>query len=99
MNTVVTQKKWTLEAWIIAQELHEDGQPHLHAWLNLDRKVNIGDPRIFDVEGFHPNLQGCRSNKDVIKYVTKGGVWISSMTEEEIENLKNARENKKAMIG
>lgn len=72
---------------------------HLHAYLQLHRKVNIGDPAVFDIEGYHPNMQGVRSNADVIKYVTKDGNFVSSFTLEEIEAIKTARMSKTAIIG
>lgn len=98
-QAILQKKKWVLEQWIIAQEAHEDGNNHIHAWLQLDRKVNIGDPNLFNIQNYHPNMQGVRSNKDVVKYVTKDGNFVSSMTAEEIEALKNSRENKKAYLG
>lgn len=56
LQVILQKKKWGLTQWIIAQELHEDGHPHIHAWLNLDKKVNIGDPKLFDLQTFHPNM-------------------------------------------
>lgn len=51
------------------------------------------------MEGYHPNVQGCRSNADVVKYVTKDGNFVSNMSLEDIEALKQARLSKTAMIG
>lgn len=93
------RRTWKILQYVIAREKHEDGNYHLHAFIKLDKKVNIGDPTIFDVEGFHPNIQGARSNADVIKYVTKDGDWISNLTQQEIEQIRNSRANKTAIIG
>jgi len=56
LTSIVTKKAWIIEDYIIAQEKHEDGNLHIHAWMKLDRKVNIGDPAIFDISGYHPNM-------------------------------------------
>lgn len=64
----------------------------MHAWLKLEKKVNIGDPKLFDIEGYHPNLQGCRSNADVVKYVVKDKDYVSNMSPEEIRALVQSRE-------
>ena len=77
----------TVQDWCIAREEHQDGTPHLHCYLKLSRKVNIKDPSKLDLKEFHGNYQGCRSPKCVLKYVTKGGKYISNMGEVE-EHLK-----------
>lgn len=73
-----------IDQYIIAQEKHEDGASHLHCWLKCTKKYNIKDANKLDLkdeEGmtYHGNYQGCRSNKAVIEYCTKGGKYISSM--------------------
>lgn len=56
LQAIVASKKWCLQQYIVARELHEDGNPHYHCFLKLDRKVNVKDPRLFDIQGFHPNV-------------------------------------------
>ena len=61
--------------------------------MKTNRKLNIGSPHYFDMMGqdgnkFHGKYEGTRSNKAVIKYVTKDGHFISSMSREDIERLK-----------
>lgn len=77
--------------YVVAQEKHEDGSPHLHAYIKLSRKVNIKNPNFFDLmtdEGveYHGNYQGARSDTAVLKYCVKGAEYISSMSEETIKN-------------
>lgn len=69
--------------YIVCVEKHEDGSPHLHAFLRLDRKVNIKNPRLFDLKGedgrvYHTRIEGCRSPKKVKDYVKKDGDFIQS---------------------
>lgn len=99
MTQIVASKKWCLEQYIVARELHEDGTPHLHCYLRLDRKVNIGSQSLFDIQGHHPNLQGVKSNAAVVAYVMKDDNFVSNLTKEEIQELMLSRKQKTAFIG
>lgn len=59
----------------LGRELHEDGNPHYHAYLKFEKKPQISNPRYFDIDGYHPNVQKCKSTNDVLKYVTKDGEY------------------------
>lgn len=89
--------------YIVAREQHEDGSYHLHCWLKLTAKVNIKRADKFDFvtddETYHPNIQGARSNSDVIKYVTKGGDFISSAPKEELLLQQAARKKHSTVVG
>lgn len=74
-----------LIAWIVAEELHEDLKPHVHAYFKFERKLNIKSERHFDLEGlegevFHANFAGCRSENACKKYCRKDGNYISNLT-------------------
>lgn len=62
---------------IVCHETHQDGEPHLHAFFNLEKPFRLGrqDMHFFDVGSFHPNIEHIRSPKDAIKYVKKGGEY------------------------
>lgn len=68
----------SIDKYIIAREKHVDGNNHLHVYLLLEKKINIRNERAFDIDKHHPNVQGVRSWKNVIKYVTKEGNYISN---------------------
>lgn len=69
--------EFTVERFLVAQERHEDGGMHFHAYLKLSGKPNITTNRLFDVDGHHPNIQGVRSSKNVLHYCKKDGDYIS----------------------
>lgn len=58
---------------LIAEETHEDGGKHLHAYVKYNEKLNSRNPRLFDFNGHHGNYQTARSAKAVIGYCTKDG--------------------------
>nr|QIR82180.1 replication associated protein [unidentified] len=59
-----------VKAIVVAEEHHKDGDPHLHAFVQFDKKARR-DTNIFDVDGHHGNVQGCRNIRDWIRYLTK----------------------------
>ncbi|UDN67476.1 replication-associated protein [robinz virus RP_513] len=84
VNEVHSLLKEKLEIfnYVIARELHANGDFHIHAWIKLSGPVNFKKPDCLDIGGFHGNYQGCRSKKNVLKYVTKDGNYIT-----DIQNL------------
>lgn len=55
----------------VAQEHHKDGSLHIHAYLRLHTKRSFRDPRAFDIDGFHPNIQGVRHARKWLAYIRK----------------------------
>lgn len=63
----------------MSQELHQDGNEHLHAYVLLKEKIRLNREQYsywfdlnYDDPCYHPNVQSARSAKNVIKYVIKG---------------------------
>jgi len=57
--------------FLVARELHDDGNPHIHAYASWDERRRLSGERVFDVDGHHPNIQKPRSAKAVGEYVAK----------------------------
>lgn len=57
--------------WAVAIEQHEDGTPHIHVLIVLDKKKSIHSAKFFDFDGFHGNYQTARNRQKVYEYVTK----------------------------
>lgn len=61
-----------IKTYIIAQEKHQDGNLHIHAWFGLKSKVNYRkSDRIDLIGGKHGNYQVARSPKKVMEYCIK----------------------------
>lgn len=59
---------------IIGREDHADGGTHLHVFTDFGDRFYTSDPRRFDVEGFHPNVQPCgRTPGKMYDYAIKDG--------------------------
>lgn len=79
-----------LAEYVIAEEEHLDGSPHLHAFLKLNKKVRWSSTR-FDLGDFHGNYQPAKSWKAVQEYCKKEGDYISNI------DLKAARQKQSKM--
>lgn len=99
--------KWNLNGYCISKELHADGTPHLHAYFNFERKLNLLNERCFDLprldgEGedgqttWHPNIERPRSDKHVVTYVKKDDDYIASDNIDEL--IKNGEETYGSII-
>jgi len=67
---------------IICEEKHESGDPHLHAMICFSKKVDIRDPRYFDVEMFHPKIEPVQHVEKAKNYIKKDGNFIEYGSDE-----------------
>lgn len=56
---------------LVCQEQHQDGNNHIHAYVEFVRRPHIRDERYFDLHEQHPNISSCRSPKKWIDYCAK----------------------------
>lgn len=69
----VERKSRELVKAVVCRELHEDGTPHMHAFLEMDKRYNCRDDKFWDVVGHHGNYQKCRNVYAAAKYIKKDG--------------------------
>ena len=60
-----------IQEYCIGQEKHQDGNLHLHAFVSFKERFTTRDERIFDCNGFHPNIQVVRNKKKCVEYCCK----------------------------
>lgn len=82
---------------IVCRELHEDGKPHLHAFVKYTRKLDIRKPNYFDFQGSHGNYQVAKSYFAVCKYVRKGDDILEYNMDAKAE--EDCRINHKKILG
>lgn len=61
---------------VVGRELHEDGFPHLHAFVCFTKQKDVRNPRYFDFRGHHGNYQSCIDTLAWITYCKKDGDFI-----------------------
>jgi len=62
--------------FLVASELHSDGEPHIHAYASWETRRRYVGAGCFDVDGHHPNVQKPRSPKAVAEYCRKYDVDV-----------------------
>jgi len=68
--------------YCIGQERHQDGNLHLHALVEYSDKITSRLASLFDVDGFHPNIQKIKNASDWknrLRYCKKDGVFITNI--------------------
>lgn len=72
-----------IDKYIIAHELHANGDHHLHCYLELHKAFRTRNAHALDLNhggnSWHGNYQGCRSAKAVTRYVTKSEDYIANV--------------------
>jgi len=76
---------WAKEQWhpvfiCVAEETHKDGSSHIHIALSVEQPIRTRDPRHFDFESYHCNVQSARRFRDWVKYVKKEGNYVEEGT-------------------
>lgn len=74
----ILDRKFNIQEFVIAEEQHKDGTPHLHAFIKLKKKKRF-KADMFDLEEYHGHYEPAKSFKAVVKYCTKEGNYIASI--------------------
>jgi hypothetical protein len=56
---------------LVARELHQDGESHLHALVIYTEKKNVRRADFFDHQGYHPNIVAPRDRPATVTYIRK----------------------------
>jgi len=69
----------------ICREKHENGNPHFHALLILENKIERRGSRLLDIvideNRNHPKIEGLKSLSAALKYIEKDGDFITNIEE------------------
>nr|WPR18794.1 MAG: hypothetical protein [Crogonang virus 115] len=58
---------------VICRELHQDGQPHVHAYVLLGRQFCCKNARFWDLGEYHGRYEKARNIDHCVKYIKKDG--------------------------
>jgi len=74
------EKLKPMKQYIVVQELHKDGTPHLHAIVEYEDRFKVKRQDYFDlpVEPFHGNYGTVKNYPAAIRYLKKSGTPISN---------------------
>ncbi len=60
--------------WMIARETHQAGNHHIHVFVAFSDAFACVTMREFDTAGLHPNILGVRTEKGILRYISKEDV-------------------------
>lgn len=64
-------KSLGVDDYHLVQEKHSDGEFHYHAIVAFAKQKNVRNPRYFDIDGHHPNIQKVESLIKCVRYLEK----------------------------
>lgn len=82
---------------IVAEEDHQDGGRHIHVFFMFESEFRTKNERVFDVDGYHPNIvRGRRTPEKGWDYATKDGDIIAGglARPQEVEDKGEIRKRK-----
>lgn len=92
-----------IKSYVIAMEKHQDGNSHIHAYINLSIRVKFV-AQLFDLyrnyKCYHGNYQPCKYPKEAINYIVKCNDYITNMsllTKQKVK-VQNYVESNKILI-
>lgn len=91
------QDKVEVSKYIVAEEKHEDGSNHLHAYIVAKRTYNFKNPRCFDLEWqntiYHGDYQCVKDHNRTKTYCRKEGNFIENLEAEAEADIFSAHEH------
>lgn len=101
LSAIIEKKDLSISDYIVAHELHQDGEPHLHAYLHFSGELYVTkNARFFDVDGNHPNVvSAVRDPKRVVKYCAKEGDYITNMSLDKWKKTSKSEMGRDIMSG
>lgn len=78
---VALEQHGAIKEYVIASEKHQDGTPHVHAYVRYTKKMRW-NPTRWDLFGHHGNYQQARSWAAAAKYCKKDGDYIANIDTE-----------------
>jgi uncharacterized protein YlaN (UPF0358 family) len=68
-------KRYGIKEYLYVIEEHQDGKPHIHAYVELEKKSDIKNENVLDIgkedHKFHGNYAAARNHRSVIEYLMK----------------------------
>jgi len=80
---------------VVCRENHEDGSPHIHAYVLLAKEFTCRDVHFWDLNGHHGNYQKARNIKAVAKYIRKDGDFVEFGTLDWQEKVSSVEEKRR----
>lgn len=68
-----------IHKYVICEEKHENGEPHIHAYIKTTKTIDAKSEKYFDINGFHGQYEKCRNFHAVRNYCKQDGNYITNI--------------------
>jgi len=72
----VTKEGPNINKLLVGAEYHQDGGRHFHVYVEFTNRKRIRNPRVWDIEGVHPNIQKVKNPRKCMDYCIKDGDYL-----------------------
>lgn len=86
------EKQWgdELKGYIVSEEDHKDGTPHLHAFIQFKQPKSFSNSNCFDfIAGQHGSYEVTKDIRNWVTYVTKDGKYVAKGVD--VESIKKKK--------
>lgn len=91
---IETNFREELKGYVVCEENHQDGTPHLHVFLSFETRTQFKKSNCFDfIGGKHGNYKVANSVRGSVAYVTKAGNYLAKGLDVESIKGKKAQKN------
>lgn len=101
LNVILRAHNRNIVEYILSTEKHQDGSSHIHAYIELDNRIDTRNMRLFDIseEGkvYHPNILKSKYKTACIEYILKDVTDLNSssfIASKGLKKLLTIHENK-----
>lgn len=101
LNVILRACNRNIVEYVLSTEKHQDGSSHIHAYIELDNRIDTRNMRLFDIsqEGkvYHPNILKSKYKIACVEYILKDITDLNSssfIASKGLKKLLTIHENK-----
>lgn len=101
LSVILRAHNRNIVEYVLSTEKHQDGSSHIHAYIELDNRIDTRNMRLFDIsqEGkfYHPNILKSKYKTACIEYILKDVTDLNSssfIASKGLKKLLTIHENK-----
>ena len=101
LNVILRAHNRNIVEYVLSTEKHQDGSSHIHAYIELDNKIDTRNMRLFDISQedkvYHPNILKSKYKTACVEYILKDIKELNSssfIASKGLKKLLTIHENK-----
>jgi len=101
LNTIFEVHNREIIDYVLSTEKHQDGSSHIHAYIELDKRIDTRNMRLFDISWkdkiYHPNILKSKYKAACVEYILKDITDLNSsdfIVSKALKKMLTMHENK-----